>query len=174
MKILIAATPLTGHVNPLLAIGRTAAARGDDVLVLTDPTFRPKVEAAGLRFTPYADDHAAEYRETDLPAGPERYRREFERRFVDPMPVQAAALRALIAAEAPDVILAGSMFLGALPLLLDSAPRPPIVTVNVSILFLDRPDHAPVGLGLPPARDRDDLVRYATLKAGMDAAFVNP
>ncbi|RUP18212.1 glycosyltransferase [Methylobacterium sp.] len=174
MKILIAATPLTGHVNPLLAIGRTAAARGDDVLVLTDPTFRPKVEAAGLRFAPYADDHAAEYRETDLPAGPERYRREFERRFVDPMPVQAAALRALIAAEAPDVILAGSMFLGALPLLLDSAPRPPIVTVNISILFLDRPDHAPVGLGLPPARDRDDLVRYATLKAGMDAAFVNP
>ena len=49
MKILIAATPLTGHVNPLLAIGRTAATRGDDVLVLTDPAFRPKVEAAGLR-----------------------------------------------------------------------------------------------------------------------------
>jgi UDP:flavonoid glycosyltransferase YjiC (YdhE family) len=174
MKILIAATPLTGHVNPLLAVGRAAAARGDAVLVLTDPAFRPKVEAAGLRFTPYADGHAAEYRETELPAGPERYRREFERRFVDPMPVQAAALRALIAAEAPDVIMAGSMFLGVLPLLLDTAPRPPIVTVNISILFLDRPDHAPVGLGLPPARDRDDHVRYAALKAGMDAAFVNP
>ena len=53
MKILIAATPLTGHVNPLLAVGRAAAARGDDVLVLTDPAFRSKVEAAGLRFTAY-------------------------------------------------------------------------------------------------------------------------
>ncbi|MGH1587142.1 nucleotide disphospho-sugar-binding domain-containing protein [Methylobacterium phyllosphaerae] len=174
MKILIAATPLTGHVNPLLAVGRAAAARGDDVLVLTDPAFRSKVEAAGLRFTAYADDHAATFRETALPAGPERYRREFQRRFVDPMPIQAAALRALIAAEAPDAIVAGSMFLGVLPLLLDPGPRPPIVTVNVSILFLDRPDHAPVGLGLPPARDREDRVRYATLKAGMDAAFVNP
>ncbi|WP_457106557.1 nucleotide disphospho-sugar-binding domain-containing protein [Methylobacterium sp. P5_C11] len=174
MKILIAATPLTGHVNPLLAVGRAAAARGDDVLVLTDPAFRSKVEAAGLRFTAYTDNDAAAFRETALPAGPERYRREFQRRFVDPMPIQAAALRALIAAEAPDAIVAGSMFLGVLPLLLDTAPRPPIVTVNVSILFLDRPDHAPVGLGLPPARDREDHVRYATLKAGMDAAFVNP
>ncbi|MDP4004555.1 glycosyltransferase [Methylobacterium sp. NEAU K] len=174
MKILIAATPLTGHVNPLLAIGCEAAARGDEILVLTDAAFRPKVETAGLRFTPYADNGSAAFRETGLPAGPERYRREFQRRFIDPMPVQAAALRALIADEAPDVIVAGSMFLGVLPLLLDTAPRPPIVTANVSFLFLDRPDHAPVGLGLPPARDRAERIRYAAMKAGMDAAFANP
>jgi UDP:flavonoid glycosyltransferase YjiC (YdhE family) len=174
MKILIAATPLTGHVNPLLAIGRTAAARGDTVLMLSDEAFRSKIEAAGLRFAGYPDDGSAEHREIALPAGPERYRREFQRRFVDPMPVQAAALRRLIAEEAPDVIVAGSMVLGVLPLLLDTAPRPPIVTVNVSFLFLERPDHAPVGLGLPPARDQAERVRYAALKAGMDAAFANP
>ncbi|GJE10908.1 nucleotide disphospho-sugar-binding domain-containing protein [Methylobacterium longum] len=174
MKILIAATPLTGHVNPMLAIGRAAAARGDTVLMLSDPAFRPKVEAAGLRFTGYPDNGSAAYRETELPAGPERYRREFERRFIDPMPVQAETLRRLIADEAPDVIVAGSMFLGVLPLLLDTAPRPPIVTVNVSFLFLERPDYAPVGLGLPPARDQAERVRYAALKAGMDAAFANP
>lgn len=174
MKILIAATPLTGHVNPLLAVGRAAAARGDDILILTDPAFRPKVEAAGLRFTAYPDNHSAEFRETELPAGPERYRIEFQRRFVDPMPVQAATLRRLIAEEAPDVIVAGSMFLGVLPLLLDTAPRPPIVTVNVSFLFLERPDHAPIGLGLPPAKDQAEQGRYAAIKAGMDAAFANP
>ena len=174
MKILIAATPLTGHVNPLLAVGRAAAARGDDVLVLSDALFREKIEAAGLRFTAYADNGSASFRETELPAGPERYRREFERRFIDPMPVQASVLRQLIAEEAPDVIVAGSMVLGVLPLLLDPAPRPPIATVNISFLFLDRPDHAPVGLGLPPARDRTERVRYAALKAGMDAAFTNP
>jgi UDP:flavonoid glycosyltransferase YjiC (YdhE family) len=174
MKILIAASPLTGHVNPLLAVGRAAAARGDTVLMLSDAAFRGKIEAAGLRFTDYPDNHSAEYRETELPAGPERYRREFERRFVDPMPVQAATLRRLIAEEAPDVIVAGSMFLGVLPLLLDTAPRPPIVTVNVSFLFLERPDHAPIGLGLPPAGDQAERVRYAAMKAGMDAAFANP
>ena len=174
MKILIAATPLTGHVNPMLAIGRAAAARGDDVIVLTDPAFQAKVEAAGLNFAPYADNGSASFLETTLPAGPERFRHEFQRRFIDPMPVQTAALKALIAVNAPDVIVAGSMFLGVLPLLLDTAPRPPIITANISFLFLDRPDHAPVGLGLPPARDRTELARYAALKAGMDAAFTNP
>ena len=174
MKVLIAATALTGHINPLLAIGQRLVARGDGVVMTTAERFREKVEGSGLRFSPYDDNNAAEYRETTLPAGPERYRREFERRFIDPIPVQFEALRRLIAEERPDVIVAGSLFLGVLPLLLGSHPRPPVVVVNVSFLFLDRPDDAPVGLGLPPARNAEERAHYAVLKAGMDAAFVNP
>ena len=174
MKVLIAATALTGHINPLLAVGRLLAARGDSVVMTTAEGFRTKIEAAGLRFAPIDDGHAAEYRETSLPAGPERYRREFARRFIDPIPVQAEALSRLIEAERPDVIVAGSLFLGVLPLLLGSGRRPAIVVLNVSFLFLDRPDDAPVGLGLPPARNADERARYALLKAGMDAAFVDP
>ncbi|GEO99953.1 glycosyltransferase [Methylobacterium haplocladii] len=175
MKVLIAATPLMGHINPLLAIGRLLTKRGDDVLVTTSAAFAMKVEGAGLRFASYPDDGASEFRETGLPAGPERYRREFARRFIDPMPVQAEALRALIASERPDIVVAGSMFLGVLPLLLDrERPRPPIVTVNISFLFLDRPDKAPVGMGLPPAKTEAERAHYAMLGAGMDAAFVNP
>lgn len=174
MKLLIAATPLTGHVNPLLAIARLLSARGDEVVMISSPAFGPKIEAAGLRFVPYDDDGSAEYLEPNLPPGPERWTHEFERRFVDPMPVQAALLRTLIERERPDAIVAGSMFLGVLPLLLDSRPRPPVVVLNVSFLFLDRPDGAPVGLGLPPARDGAERTRYAGLKAGLDAAFVNP
>ncbi len=52
MKVLIAATPLTGHVNPLLAIGRLLAARGDDVIVTTDPAFAANVVDSGLGFEP--------------------------------------------------------------------------------------------------------------------------
>jgi MGT family glycosyltransferase len=174
MNVLIAATPLTGHVNPMLAIGRLLAARGDAVVVTSAEGFRPKIVGAGLRFEPYADGGAAEFRETTLPAGAERYRIEFERRFIDPIPIQAEALRRLIETEQPDIIVAGSMFLGILPLLLDSRPRPPVVTCNVSFLFLDRPDDAPVGLGLPPARDGAEQTKYAALKAIMDAAFVGP
>lgn len=174
MKVLIAATALTGHVNPLLAVGRLLAARGGAVVMTTAEPFRKKVEAAGLRFSPIDDGRAAEYRATDLPAGPERYRREFARRFIDPIPDQTEALRRLVDEERPDVIVAGSMFLGVLPLLLDSRPRPPIVVLNVSFLFLDRPDGAPVGLGLPPAGNAAERARYAVLKAGMDAAFVDP
>lgn len=174
MKVLIAATALTGHINPLLAVGRRLAARGDDVVMMTAERFRTKIEASGLQFAPYDDGDAAEYRATDLPAGPERYRIEFARRFIDPIPLQTGVLRTLIAAEEPDVIVAGSMMLGVLPLLLGSGPRPPIVTLNVSFLFLDRPDLAPVGLGLPPARTEVERAHYALLKAGMDTAFVDP
>ena len=174
MKVLLAATPLTGHVNPLLAIGRALSARGDAVVVATAERFRVKVEAVGLRFAPCEDGGAAGYRETALPAGPERYQREFERRFIDPMPAQAETLRRLIEAERPDAIVAGSMALGVLPLLLDTRSRPPILTCNVSFLFLDRPDGAPVGLGLPPATTDAERARYALLKAGMDAAFTDP
>lgn len=174
MKVLIAATPLTGHVNPLIAIGRLLAERGDHVLFLTDPAFADKVAEAGLGFAPYDDFGSASYLEPELPPGPERWTHEFEHRFIAVMPTQAARLRDLIDREQPDVIVAGSMFLGVLPLLLDSKPRPPIVVLNISILFLDRPDGAPIGMGLPPARDEADLARYAQLKTGMDAAFVGP
>ncbi|KAB1070925.1 glycosyltransferase [Methylobacterium planeticum] len=174
MKLLLAATPLTGHLNPLLAIARLAQARGDEVVVTTARAFADRVAAAGLRCVPYADDDAPEFRATDLPAGPERSRREFERRFLDPIPVQAAALRALIAAERPDVVVAGTLFLGVLPLLLSDAPRPPIVGYNVSFLFRDRADGAPLGPGLPPARDAAEAARYAAFGAAADAAFVNP
>ncbi len=174
MRVLIAATPLTGHVNPLLAIGRLLASRGDRVVVTTDPAFARRVEDAGLSFAPCDDFGSAGYLEPNLPPGPERWTHEFERRFVEPMLSQATRLRELVAEEQPDVIIAGSMFLGVVPLLLSAKPRPPIAVLNVSFLFLDRPDGAPVGLGLPPARTETDRAHYARLKAHIDATFVGP
>ncbi|WP_306437199.1 nucleotide disphospho-sugar-binding domain-containing protein [Methylobacterium gnaphalii] len=140
----------------------------------TDPAFGAKVESAGLGFVAHGDHGAAQYLEPNLPPGPERWTREFERRFIDPMAGQAALLRELIESEAPDVIVAGSMYLGVLPLLLDTTPRPPVVVLNVSFLFLDRVDGAPVGMGLPPAADDGERMHYGLLKMAMDAAFVNP
>lgn len=174
MKVLFAATPLTGHVNPMLAIAKSMIARGDTVLMMTSAAFRLKVESAGLRFVPFQSEGDAEYRATDLPAGAERSRREFERRFLDAMPGQAQALRRLIAEEQPDVIVAASMFLGVLPLLLDERARPPIVVYNVTILFHDRPDLAPLGFGLTPARDAAEAARYAAMKSQVDIAFTDP
>ncbi|GLS45784.1 glycosyltransferase [Methylobacterium brachythecii] len=174
MKVLIAATPLTGHVNPLLAIGRLLLERGDEVTFITDPSFSRKVEAAGLAFVPYDDNGSASYLEPNLPPGPERWTHEFERRFIALMPMQAALLRELIAETSPDVIVAGSMFLGVLPLLLGDAPRPPIAVLNTSFLFLDRPDGAPIGIGLPPPRDEAEQAHSAGLKTIMDTAFVGP
>lgn len=54
MKILFAATPSAGHLNPLLAIARMALARGDEALVATATYLRTSVEASGARFRPLA------------------------------------------------------------------------------------------------------------------------
>ncbi len=174
MKVLLAATPLTGHVNPMVAIGRLLRERGDEVALLTSPSFAPRAEEAGLRFIPYSDGGAAEFLASDLPPGPERWTREFATRFVDPMVEQSRILRELLASQSFDLIVASSMFLGVLPLLLGSKPRPPIAVLNVSILFLDRPDHAPVGLGLPPAGHATEFAHYAALGARFDEALVKP
>lgn len=174
VKVVLAATPLTGHINPMLAVGRLLASRGDAVTFLTDPAFVMQIQAAGFRFIPCPDDGAASYLEPHLPPGPERWSHEFARRFVDPMPAQAALLRDLIENDAPDVIVASSMFLGVLPLLQSNRPRPPIVVLNVSVLFLDRADGAPIGLGLPPAEGEVERARYTALAAAIDYRFVAP
>ena len=174
MKVLLAVTPLTGHVNPMLAVGRMLAERGDTVTVLTDPAFAGQVEKAGFGFVPCPDHGAASYLERDLSPGPARWTHEFARRFLDPMPAQAALLRDVIRDEVPDVIVASSMFLGVLPLLQSRLPRPPIVVLNVSVLFLDRPDGTPVGIGLQPARNEEERVSYAAIGTVIEGGFVRP
>ncbi len=183
MKILFAALPAIGHVNPLLGIARLAKARGDDVLFTTGRLFEGKVEAAGLCFVPLVAEADYDYRAMDqlvdgwetLQPGAEQIRQVFERVFLDKMKPQAETLRAAIAAEAPDIIVADSLFYGIAPLLLDrSRPRPPIVACSVTFITLDRPDGAPGGPGLPPARDEADRRRYAEIAADYDAAVATP
>lgn len=183
MKVLFASIPAIGHVNPLLAIARLARGRGDDVMFTTGRLFKSSVEASGIRFAPLADEADFDYRDmgktiddwATLPPGPPQLRKAFERVFLGMMGAQAETLRGIIAAEAPDVIVADSLFYGIAPLLLDQGrPRPPIVACGVSFLTLDRPDGAPGGLGLPPARDEADRRRYAEIAAGVDDALTAP
>ena len=93
MKILFAATPVRGHVNPVLAIARLARERGDDVLFATSAAFAPAVEAIGGRFVPLGagadlDLHDLNRAFPDralLPPGPAQLRFDMERIFLDTM-----------------------------------------------------------------------------------------
>ena len=49
MKILIASTPATGHLNPLLTIGR---AEGHEVVGLSGSALRERIEGIGAEFRP--------------------------------------------------------------------------------------------------------------------------
>lgn len=108
MKILFAATPALGHLNPLLAVAHLARARGDESIVVTGRALASHVEAAGLRFIPLPPGGDVDYRTLDVthpartapPRGPEQIRRDFERLFVDTVPAQADALRRAVPDEA--------------------------------------------------------------------------
>ena len=50
MKILIASTPATGHLNPLLAIGRIVIAEGHDVAFLSGSALHSRIEGIGTKY----------------------------------------------------------------------------------------------------------------------------
>jgi UDP:flavonoid glycosyltransferase YjiC (YdhE family) len=49
MKILIASTPATGHLNPLLAIGGILIAEGHEVVGLSGNALHERIEGVGAK-----------------------------------------------------------------------------------------------------------------------------
>jgi len=69
MKVLIVSTPATGHLNPLLPIGRSLMEEGHDVVFLTGSALRQRIEGIGakfLAFPPEADLDLRDHNETVL------------------------------------------------------------------------------------------------------------
>jgi MGT family glycosyltransferase len=157
-KYLLCASPIQGHVAPVIAIARDLVSRGHDVTVLTGSRFRDAVEAVGaghVALTGIADyddrvmqDHLPD---RDRHKGIAKLEYDVQTIFVRPVAVQFRALEAAIAELAPDAVLIEGAFAGAVPLLLDDpASRPPIVGVGVIPLVQLSVDTAPAGLGLAP------------------------
>ena len=104
MKILIASTPATGHLNPLLTIGRILIAEGHEVVGLSGSALREPIEGIGAEFRPLPA--AADFDLRDLlsvvpelkniPPGPQWLRVAIERVFVDTIPAQHKAITVTI------------------------------------------------------------------------------
>jgi UDP:flavonoid glycosyltransferase YjiC (YdhE family) len=65
MKILVASTPATGHLNPLLATGRILIAEGHAVVRFSGKALRGHIEGIGAEFRPLpagADFRSATHR----------------------------------------------------------------------------------------------------------------
>lgn len=60
MHVGLVCPEMTGHLNPLLALGREIARRGHRVTVFTGPRARPKVERAGLELSALGEAEEAE------------------------------------------------------------------------------------------------------------------
>ncbi|SEC76997.1 nucleotide disphospho-sugar-binding domain-containing protein [Rhodococcus koreensis] len=173
-SILLCSAPLTGHVQPMIAIGRQLVQDGCEVSILTGRKFRPHAERAGIRFIALPD--SCDYDEASLNerfAGRARRpaflrsRFDAERMFAAPLADQyRAVLEALERVDA-DTILAENLFLGMLPLIGRSpGTRPRVFGVCTSPLMATSVDTAPFGPGLSPATGRLGRLRNRVLNAG--------
>jgi MGT family glycosyltransferase len=183
MRILIASTPATGHLNPLLAIGQILIAEGHEVVGMSGSAFRERIEniGAGFRSMPAGADFdlrnilsvAPELK--DIPPGPEWLRVAIERLFVDPVPAQHKGLQQVLRDFPADVIIGDDMIFGVLPMLLGPrSKRPGIVLCGTSILHWRRPDGAPYFAGLPPATTQAQLKEYAAVSEEHDRIIYQP
>lgn len=183
MKILIASTPATGHMNPMLAITRILVAEGHEVAIHTGSAFRGRVEASSARFFSLTGDadidpgnpfaRAPELK--TIPPGLEWFRVACERLFVDSIAAQYEGLQRVLRDFPAEIILGDDMFFGALPMLLGPrSKRPPIVLCGTSFLHWARDDGAPNFLGLPPATTEEQRQQYAVVAREFDDAIDQP
>jgi hypothetical protein len=182
MKILVVSTPLTGHLNPLLAIGRILIAEGHELAFFTGTPLRSRVERFEARFYPLpkkADlrlqDIIASDEMKDVQPGPQWLRIVIERFFVDTIPAQYRGVHKVLREFPADIIIGDDMFFGVLPMLLGPrSKRPPIVLCGTSILHWQRNDRAPTFAGLPPAATRAQLDEYAAFAREHDKIVDGP
>ena len=183
MKILITSTPATGHLNPLLAIGRFLIAEGHEVVGLSGSAFRERIENIGAEFRAFPAGADFDLRDFDsvapelknIPPGLEWLRVAMERVFVDAIPAQHDGVQQVLRNFPADVIIGDDMIFGVLPMLLGPrSKRPPIVLCGTSFLHWRREDGAPHFVGLPPATTEAQRKEYAAIAQEHDRVVNQP
>lgn len=183
MKILFAASPIIGHVNPLLAAARLLQDAGHEIAMLTGSRFGAKIEAAGVRFYPLpADvdldmaDIAATFPEwAHYAPGPEQMLFGMKAIMADAIPSQSRRLDDILLDFHADLVVHETTFLGILPMLLrPRASRPASACIGITSLTLTRSDGAPYGPGLPPATDAAQREQYRLVAKSIEAMMITP
>jgi MGT family glycosyltransferase len=183
MKILLASTPATGHINPLLGIVHMLQAEGHEISFLTGSAFRDRIEKSGAKFIPLQGNADVDGRNLlsvapelkDIPPGLEWFRVAIERFFLERLPAQHQSLLQAVQESQADVIVGDDMYFGVLPMLLGPrSKRAPIILCGTSFLHLAREDGAPNFLGLPPATTDEQRDRYAEIAREFHEAVDQP
>ncbi len=180
-RILVAATPLAGHVKPMLPVAQRLVRDGHQVFFQTSDNFSSQVEAAGLQFLPLLGNANYDYRrfgelipELRTASDPIDQAKIYTKYvFADCIVDQYRGLQQIIAAKNIDLVMTDVLFLGELPLLLSGESRPPVIACGViapswtdpaSSIFTG-PDNAPGGR----ARNIADNQKFlATREPGYD------
>ena len=177
MKILIASTSATGHLNPLLAIARILIAEGHEITCLTGTAMRGRVEAAErnsarcprMRISTRMMSSRGLRALKTIPPGPEWIRVAMERLFVDHIPGNTRACTDALQDFPADVIVGDDMFFGVLPMLLGPrAKRPARRSLRHVVSCTGDARTARRFHGLPPATTEAERNEYAAIAREYD------
>jgi UDP:flavonoid glycosyltransferase YjiC (YdhE family) len=160
MKILMASTPATGHINPLATIARFLIEDGHEVVFLSGTAYRRRIESSGATFQALPGTADIDLQDIlgvapelrNIEPGLDWLRVALEQIFVDRVAEQHKGLQETLQGFPADAIIGDDLFLGLLPMLLGPrANRPPVLVCGTSILHCRRDDGGPLFVGLPPA-----------------------
>ncbi|MGV9408807.1 glycosyltransferase [Nocardia sp. NPDC003693] len=160
-RYLVAASPIPGHVAPMLTVAADLARRGHQVRFLTGESFLETVTAQGISCSALPADAAVSVNDVAREPAPGLLRKwrngnaELRAGFLDPIAGQYRALRRELDGAHVDAVLVDVMFTGAIPLLLAQRPRPAVVACGVVPLMLSSSDTPPFGMGWQPQKGRD-------------------
>jgi MGT family glycosyltransferase len=179
-NFLVAASPVPGHVGPMLNVARMLIGAGHNVVVNTGERFRRQAVATGARFVPLMGGAAIDYQEVAAAPrrmklqGPEMLRFGIEHVFANPIPDQVHGIEAILREFPADAILTDSIFLGTLAFASRTPEeRPILVRCGTTVLTLSDPTIAPFAVGLPPAANERDIERYAAMKLHLKEQFID-
>jgi MGT family glycosyltransferase len=176
-RILVAVTPLAGHVKPMLPAAQQLVRDGHQVFFQTADIFSTQVEAAGLQFLPLVGNANYDYHrlgelipELWTAASPmDQAVIYIKHLFADQIVDQHRGLQEVIAAKNIDLVMTDVLFLGELPLLLSGESRPPVIACGViapswtdpAFSIFTGPDNTPEGR----VRNIADNEKFLSLRA---------
>lgn len=139
-RILVAVTPLPGHVTPLIAMAEHLKECGHHVIFNCSDVYRERAESAGLEFVPLLGlanyDHrrleeAFPGRATTEPGMPQLVY-DLKHLFGDTIPDEWKGIRQVMETQEIDVVLTDHLFFGTFPMLLGpSGERPLVIACGV-------------------------------------------
>jgi MGT family glycosyltransferase len=160
----LAATPLTGHVRPVVNLARHLVATGRQVTVVGGSRFAPQAEAVGAAFVPlsgpadFDDCRLGELQPwlRELEPGPAFLQAMFGW-FTDMAPAQHAVLQEVLTQQPDAVVVHESAFYGAWPQLLGAPGIRPRRIVGLGVFPLTLSGAELTMMGPPPPRDGLDV-----------------